>query len=159
MPTNGPVNYFNFDDNIVTVAGRRLGVFATDGGVSYAPQSDDVQSDVGADGIPHYSMLNDGRLRVTITLMEDSDSVNWLMSLKEAQQAAMRTGLKIPPLAFRHQDRNLGDVVTSAYAIFITTPEVNKARTIGTRTFQLELPYAKYNGLVLASNVAALIRG
>lgn len=149
----GPLNYYNFENNIITLNGRRLGVWAQDGGVSYAPQSDDVQSDVGADGIVHYSGLNDDRLRVTVTLMENSPSVAYLMQLREAQKQAMKQGRVIPTLAWGHRDPSVGDIIVSPYAVFVTFPTINKARTIGTREFQLELPYAKGN--INLANIAA----
>lgn len=159
MAINGPVNYYNFENNIITIDGRRLGMWGTDGGVSYASKSDLVQSDVGADGVVHYSGLNDDRLEVTITLMEDSDSVAYLMQKMAAQQAAMKTGSlrSIPPMAYRHRDLGLGDIITSAYAIFMNVPDIAKARTIGTRVFRLELPYAK-GGLQLATLAQGFVR-
>jgi hypothetical protein len=156
MALNAPLNYYNFANNIITIGGIRIGMFATDGGVSYAPKSDKVQSDVGADGIVHYSGLNDDRLEVTLTLMEDSPSVNYLLGLLNAQQLSMRTGGIILPIPYGHTDPSLGDIITSRHTIFMSLPEVAKQRTIGTRVFKLELPYAQ-GSLQLASLVAPLL--
>lgn len=155
----GPVNYYNFNNNVVTIGGRRLGIFAADGGIQYTPKSDNIQSDVGADGVVHYSGLNDARLEVTITLMEDSDSVAYLMALIEAQNIAANQGgqRSLPPLPFKHRDLSLGDSIISPYCIFMNMPEVNKQRTIGTRVFRAELPYAK-GKLSLAQNVGSFLR-
>jgi hypothetical protein len=152
------LNYYNFANNIISVGGRRLGVFATDGGVSYAPKSDILQSDLGADGIAHYSDLNDDRLEVTVTLMENSPSVTYLLSQMKLQRAIMKTGGVIPPLSFRHFDPSLGDLVQSDYTVFIAAPAVNKARTIGTREFKLELPYGLGN-IKLAESIVNKVRG
>jgi len=84
-----------------------------------------------------------------VTVMENSPAVEYLMGLRAAQQQAMREGRIIPPLAWGHRDPSVGDIITSPYAVFVTFPTITKARTIGTREFQLELPYAKGN-IILA---------
>lgn len=140
-----PVFAYNFGAVQCIVGGVALSNFGSDGSISFETGSQIVESEVSADGYVVYTANNDDRVQVTITLSEVSGAVPLLDSLMKAQVITMHSGGPIAPLAFFLQDPATGDAIESEYVIFLQEPNISKSKSVGTREFQIELPYARFS--------------
>lgn len=122
--------------------------FADDGGVEYEAVEDEGEVTYGSDGEATFSRSNTRGLIVTITLKETSNSISKLDNLRRAQ----RSTRKIQPMTWSHVDLLTGDVVGSAYAIFLDPAMPSKGKTAGSRTYRLHLPYASRDTVEGATN-------
>lgn len=122
--------------------------FGDDTAVEYEAVEDEGEVTYGSDGEATFSRSNTRGLILTITFKETSNSITKLDDLRR-QQRAQR---KIQPLIWNHVDLLTGDVVGSAYAIFLNPAMPSKGKTAGERTFRLHLPYASANTVEGATN-------
>lgn len=151
-----PVFSYNFGAVKCIVGVVPLANFGADGGVSFEPQSQLVESEVSADGYVVYTANNDERVRATITLSEVSGAIPLLDAMVKAQAGVMFAGGPIVPLPFLLVDPATGDVVESEYVIFLQEPGLSKSKSIGTREYQIELPYARFKMLPGGKNIPVI---
>jgi hypothetical protein len=145
-----PLKTYNLkDQQVIIIGGVLIGGYGKEGGIAYEYPSDRYQDDVGADGQVTVSRLNDERVYVTITLMENSPAYKELMSLLRLQEIQAKTPLGVLPMPYLHQDFANGDNISSAHCVFLTQPQPSKVRTVGEVEFKLLLPNAAKN-MVLA---------
>lgn len=148
-----PLKTYNLKaGNLLTIGGIIVGGYGKDGGVTYSYGSSRYEDVVGADGQTTVSRLNDERMYVEITLMENSPAYKELLGLMRVQeiQATLPTG--ILPLPFLHEDIINGDTIASGYCVFMDQPEPSKSRTVGEVTFKLLLPNAAGTVVLSALN-------
>lgn len=141
-----PVFAYNFGAVQCIVGGVALSNFGSDGSISFEMGSQIVESEVSADGYVVYTANNDQRVQVTITLSEVSGAVPLLENLVRSQVQTLHGGGPISPIGFFLQDPATGDQIESEYVIFLQEPGISKSKAIGTREFQIELPYARFAG-------------
>lgn len=145
-----PLKTYNLkDQQVLIIGGVLVGGYGKEGGVAYEYPSDRYQDDVGADGQATVSRLNDERVYVTLTLMENSPAVKELRALQVLQEFQAKTPAGVLPLPYLHQDLANGDTISSAHCVFLTQPAPSKARTVGEVEFKLLLPNAA-DDMVLA---------
>jgi hypothetical protein len=138
-----PLKTYNLKaGNLVIIGGIVVGGYGKDGGLAYEYAADRYQDDNGADGQTTVSVLNDNRVYVTITLMENSPAYKELAAIQRLQEAQAATPLGVLPLPYLHTDMNNGDAIASGYAVFLTKPAPSKSRTVGEIEFKILLPSA-----------------
>jgi len=136
-----PLKTYNLkDQQILAIGGVIVGGYGTEGGIEYEYPSDRYQDDVGADGQVTVSRLNDERVYVTITLMDNSPAYKELMSLLRLQELQAKTPTGVLPLPYLHEDFANGDTIASSHCVFLTQPAPTKNRTVGEVEFRLLLP-------------------
>jgi hypothetical protein len=139
-----PAFAYNFAAVQCIIGTVPLSNFGSDGGISFELPSQLVESEVSADGYVVYSANNDERVRATITLMETSGAIPLLDALVKAQAQLLFAGGPLAALPFYLKDPANGDEIASEYCVFLQEPTISKAKAIGTREYQVELPYARF---------------
>lgn len=139
-----PVFAYNFGAVHCSIGPVTLSNFGADGSVSFEYSSQIVESEVSADGYVVYTSNNDDRVQVTITLSEASKAVDLLDAQMRKQVENMHQGKAIDELVFYMEDPATGDFIRSPYTVFLQEPGISKSKSLGTREFRLELPYARF---------------
>jgi hypothetical protein len=145
-----PLRYYKFDQNIITIGGRRLTEFGDDGGIEYSWNSNLVEAAVTADGVPVFSGITDPLCMATITVKQTGEAYKYLSALVKAQDKALAGA--ILPLSFLHTNLIQGDVFSSAWVIFENYPEPSFSKNADEVEFRMFLPYmrdsAVFGGLI-----------
>ena len=136
---------------ILTVGGIPLGGYADDGGIDIAPLAPIHEVSVGADGLTVASRMNNDDALATITFLESSNGYFALAGLMKIQE--LNPTPVLIPLPFFMIDPINGDVISSAFTIFVDRPTVGKGRTVGERVFTLHLPGAGITAVYGALNI------
>lgn len=123
---------------IVTLAGIILpGGFAEDDGIKATPtEPERWQTMVGQDGQTVRSLVNDNRVKVTLTVQQTSDTNDILSRLLE-QDLAAANGLGVG--AFQLVDLNGNTLIRSPSAWVVGYPEVVRGKTAKTNAWVIEL--------------------
>jgi len=132
--------HYDLSKVILVVGGIPITGYGDDGGIEVEPLAPMHEVSVGADGLTVASKTNNTDGVATITLSEASLGYAALAGLMQAQDIS-----PVPaqlPLPFLLTDPVNGDVITSAFAIFLNRPTITKGRTAGERVFTLHLPGA-----------------
>lgn len=151
-----PVFSYNFGAVQCIIGSIPLANFGSDGSIQVEIQGPLVESNLSADGYVVYTASNDERVQVTITLSEVSGAIPLLDALVKAQAGLMFAGGPIAPVAFFLLDPATGDTLASEYVVFIQEPGVSKSKSIGTREYVIELPYARFKQLPGVKNIPVL---
>ena len=146
-----PLKTYNIAGNTVILQGYDLGGYGEDGGLEYEFAEDIGEMTVGALGDSVFSFNYNDLMYVNITVLETTKTYRDLFTLMSVQMEALRNGLPITPLSYYHADASNGDVVKSAFAVFVQRPAPSKSRTVSERVFRLALPNAG-ESLVLGQN-------
>lgn len=141
--------HYDLGQVVCVVGVAPIGGYGEEGGLEFEANSDLFEAAVGATGLPTFSKLNDDLWFVDITVMETSNAYLILGALLKAQQLAPI----YVPLPFLMTDPNTGDSVSSATAVFMAVPAMNKARVAGERVFRLGLPGAGQTAVFGVLNV------
>lgn len=139
MPT--PLRFYKFDQNIITIGGRRIAEFGDDGGIEYSWNSNLVEPAVTADGVPVFSQISDPLCMATLTVKQTGEGYKYLAALVRAQDLAVAGS--IGPIPFLHTNLLQGDVFRSAYVIFENYPEPSFSKNADEVEFRLYLPFAR----------------
>ena len=140
-----PVVTYNLATVVCTVGSVPISNYGEDGGVDIELPASLLESKISADGFVVYEAVNDDRVTVKITVSATSRVAKLLLELATIQMDAVRTGQPMPAVPFGLFDPATGDRCDSPYAVFIQTPTPSKGKAVGTREFDLELPYARSN--------------
>lgn len=147
MPTPGvprPVRTYNFGAISCILGPVPLSNYGADGEIEFDLPSDLMTSEVSADGFVTYSIEMDQRVRVTIRVMETSAVLPLLQALVDTQVARTWDGHQLPDYPFIMSCPTTGDLI-GGRVVFLKEPVMTKAKTAGTREFQLELPYGRFH--------------
>lgn len=144
-PYGLPRPHFNYNFAAITVVlgNVPLSNYGSDGSIEFEFPSQLMESELSADGYVTYVDNTDERVRVTITVSETSGALAALQNMATRQMVASRLGQALPVLPFTFLDRITGDGVVSEAAIFLNTATPSKSKSLGTREFVIELPYAR----------------
>lgn len=139
MPAFNILKTYDFAAVKMVIGSQVITGYGDDGGIVLAPESDDWEHTVGADGEVSAAAQNDERVVATITVKATSRAARILWSLYKTQKLAR----PILPLPFLMTDPLLGDIVPSTYCLFLNMPEIGKEKATGEYEFRVLLPYAK----------------
>ena len=126
----------------LSVGGRKIGGYGTDGGISITWGSDLFEVAVGADGQGVASVSNDQSAMIEITVMETAKGYKDLAELQKAQLGELQDGGAIGRMEVRMKDPINGDKIGEQYGVFVNRPEMAKAKTAGERVFRIWCPNA-----------------
>lgn len=132
-----------YDANKVTlsIAGRVINSGFADGDfVKVTPLSDDWIDKVGTDGEVTRSKTNDGRLDVSVMLMQTSDGNDLLNQIREADLVAAN-GAGVGQFLLRDQE---GRTSIRGQCWIVKPPEVARGREAGSTEWKLRVVATQY---------------
>ena len=124
----------------ITLGAFRVTGFDEDDACTIAPKGDLQESAPSADG-HHvaYSVINDNRYEVKITVRRTSLAFRRLGELQQAQMDERREGT-VTALGFQAYDPVSGDKISEQSCQFMRAPDLPFNRTSSVAEFMLELP-------------------
>jgi len=125
------------------VNGVTLSDYGSDGGISFEPQSDEVESQLSADGLVNYSANHDRRMRATITVMAHSFAAQYLDARYRAQKRNLESDGSLGGETFFFFNPATGEKIASGNLVFVTIPSYSVEKSEGERDFVVELPYGR----------------
>lgn len=137
------VRSYSFAQVVCSVGGLPLSDYGSDGGIAFEGQSDELESQLSADGVVNYSANHDRRIRVTITLMGHSASARYMDSLFRTQKTALESGAPFNGATFYFFNPATAESIGSDAAVIISAPSFSAEKTEGEREYVLELPYGR----------------
>ena len=102
--------------------------------INVQPQDDAYASVSGADGEVARARSNDGRAQIAITLMQTSDSNDYLSGLYNADRAG-NTGVRAMSIVERGSGRT---IIASASAWVARLPDVGYSKGVETREWRID---------------------
>lgn len=152
LPRAG-AKFWSFAQTMFSIGGITLADYGADGGIGFDPQSDEVESNLSADGIVHYADNHDRRLRATIKVMNNSFAADHMFRLAQTQRRTRQSTGLMPPIMCSYNDPITRRRVVSAAAVFITVPGMQSQKEEGELEFVIEFPYGRENELYLSEKI------
>ncbi|SRR6266571_432236 len=122
--------------HIIDVGGVRIGGYAAGSYITITQVADAFNDEAGSDGEVARVKSNDGRVDVTIKLLQTSASNDYLSGLHKADRAAPN-GKGV--VSFQMQDLDGTTIVSGAKAWIVRYPDGDEDRTPKSREWKLRI--------------------